>query len=135
MTAVENFFIYKPGRHNLRPGRHFQQNYRDRGNQWGTSHRGIWIGCKSVINAAFVKKVVWIVRQHAKHGTAWFVTIKKWSMNVTITNGIMKKLLIVFTCPKGSLNLKTCFSTKFLVKKLLNPVKVINPWNYCLRSN
>ena len=25
--GIENFFIYWPGRHNLGPGRHFQQNY------------------------------------------------------------------------------------------------------------
>ena len=27
MTEIENFFIYWPGMHNFRSGKHFQQNY------------------------------------------------------------------------------------------------------------
>ena len=43
MTGVKNFFIYWPGKHNLGPGRQFQQIYQPE-NPPGASHRGTWTG-------------------------------------------------------------------------------------------
>ena len=46
MTGVENLFIYWPGRHNLGPGKKFQQIYGP-GEPPGASHRDTWTGCNN----------------------------------------------------------------------------------------
>ena len=47
MTGVENLFIYWPGKHNLGPGRQFQQ----------ICHQGTWTGCyRSSRPEVFFKK-------------------------------------------------------------------------------